>query len=725
MVINNFIKMNDWEISKFLTVIFALQISLLGLVGLDLIGFKIPILREVVAFIYLTFVPGVLILRILRLHKLSNIETLLYTVGLSISSLMFLGFFINLLYPLFGISKPLSTNYLLITLTGFVLFLSLLSYFIDRNYSAPDFIDLYDLSSPTFLFLCLIPFLAVFGTYLMNFYNVNSIILTLIVLVSIIAVLVSFDKIPKKLEAFALFIISISLLYQGWLISMYIWGGDIYSEYYFSKLVIENSYWNWSISQNTNAMLSITILGPFFHNISDMSLTWVYKIVYPFLFSLVPLGLYHIVRKQTTDKIAFLSSFFFVSTIFYSVWVIPFKQELAELYIILLTLLIIDITMDKKKISLLLVLFGFSLVVSHYGTSYLYILSLLFVCLMLNLFSYFEKKDIFNSKFQKFLFNSSLENRTVNSSFVVLFIVFTFSWYIYTSDSSLFENILRIGHNITSNIYSEFLSSNNVEGLNYVTKAPLSIFGYIQQFLYILTSFLIVVGILSQLINRCKLRFQSEYYLFSVMALILCVASITVPYFSSAMYTQRLYQLTLVFLAPFCVIGAIQIFKVTLVSLRLSLNKRNLNNFLKFFSIFLVIFLIFNIGFVDEVASTHRLDTISFSHNVNIHKNVYEQDVYATQWFSHNYNTGLIYADITTENALLSYGGFDITKLSPTDQNINLKEGYLYLGYQNIVNNLFINTTFKKCNLTEISQVMGSNNQIYSNGGTKIIISND
>ena len=134
--------MNDWPISKFLTFVFALQISLLGIIGLEFIGLKIHILRELIAFIYLTFIPGILILRILRLHNLPTIESILYAVGLSISSLMFLGFFIDIFYPFFGILKPLSMPYLLTTITGFVIFLSILSYIIDRDFSNPDLMDL-------------------------------------------------------------------------------------------------------------------------------------------------------------------------------------------------------------------------------------------------------------------------------------------------------------------------------------------------------------------------------------------------------------------------------------------------------------------------------------------------------------------------------------------------------------------------------------------------------
>ena len=127
MQVNNPFQMNDWEIKKFLKVVLAIQLVMWGVIGLDAIGLKIPIIRQFIGFIYLTFVPGIVILRILKLHKLGNIETFLYTVGLSIATLMFTGLFMNSLYPIFGISRPISTIPLIITISVVVLILQFIT----------------------------------------------------------------------------------------------------------------------------------------------------------------------------------------------------------------------------------------------------------------------------------------------------------------------------------------------------------------------------------------------------------------------------------------------------------------------------------------------------------------------------------------------------------------------------------------------------------------------
>ena len=167
MEINDPLQMNDWKITKFLEIVLTIQVAVLGSIGLESIGVKVPILRELITFIYLLFVPGILMIRIMRMHKLGSIETFLYSVGLSIAILMLVGLLMNTLYPLMGISKPLSSSYLIITFTILVGILSVLSYIKDKNFCDPDFINI-PICHKNFLFLCLIPFITILGTYLMN-----------------------------------------------------------------------------------------------------------------------------------------------------------------------------------------------------------------------------------------------------------------------------------------------------------------------------------------------------------------------------------------------------------------------------------------------------------------------------------------------------------------------------------------------------------------------------
>jgi len=115
----------------------------------------------------------------------------------------------------------------------------------------------------------------------------------------------NFIDIKKTYYPIAIFSITLSLLLHTSLISNYVWGWDLQTEIYLADLVLQNAYWNFTQISNYNAMLSITVLAPIYSYMLNMKLVWVFKIVYPILFSFLPLGLYHIYKKQTNNKIAF------------------------------------------------------------------------------------------------------------------------------------------------------------------------------------------------------------------------------------------------------------------------------------------------------------------------------------------------------------------------------------------------------------------------------------
>ena len=180
--------MNDWEINKFLKVVLAIQTAMLGVISLDAIGLHIPIIRQLIGFIYLTFIPGILILGILRLDRLNMIETVLYSLGLSCSFLMFVGLFMNEVYPVFGITKPLSTTSLITTLIALISALYLLCCIRNPGYIPSSIVNLNTdlLFSPYTLSFLLIPFLAIFGSYSVCFYDNNILLLLLLLLIAVI-----------------------------------------------------------------------------------------------------------------------------------------------------------------------------------------------------------------------------------------------------------------------------------------------------------------------------------------------------------------------------------------------------------------------------------------------------------------------------------------------------------------------------------------------------------
>src|SRR5208337_3235575 len=144
--------------------------------------------------------------------------------------------------------------------------------------------------APT-LFLCIIPFLAVFSTYLVNTYNVDAGQFALWLLLCVVVLLIAFDKvIPSKLYPLAVFVIALSLLFQQTLISAWLTGWDIQTEWSLAHSILSTGVWNPNLALVYDSMLSDVALAPIYSLISSLDLVWIFKLVYPAICALAPVG---------------------------------------------------------------------------------------------------------------------------------------------------------------------------------------------------------------------------------------------------------------------------------------------------------------------------------------------------------------------------------------------------------------------------------------------------
>ena len=578
--------MNSWGIKKFIQVVLIILSAMVGLVGLATLGFDIPVLRQIVGFVFLTFIPGLLILRILRLHRLEAIETLLYSVGLSIAFVMFLGLFMNMLYPFIGIYKPISILPVIITITSIVLILCIAIYKREKHCDGYSFqplhLDWSELISSPALFLFLLPFLSALGTFLVFSLHCNAVLLILLALIALIPILIAFGKfIPVKLYPLAIVTISIALLWQRSLLSFDLPDGDILVEYYYQGVVLRNSLWNTNIAANVNAMLSVVMLPPIYSIVLNLNTVWVYKIIYPLFYSLVPLALFQVYRKQTDDKVAFLASFFFMSFPEF-IFTMPFlaRQIVAELFVALSILLFLGEGMNATKRATLLVIFGLSIVVSHYGLSYIYMSFLIMALLILLLL----KSSAVNELWENILAkshrlkentnsptllkhtNGFQQRSTLNVTYVMLFIVFCLSWYLYISSGSPFNTIIRIGDHIYDSLSTELFSweardPNIAQAMGLAPMRSVDVEWHIARIFQYITQLFIVVGLIDFVFKRRKTKFHPEYAAMSFVSMVLIAMCIILPHFATALNMTRLYHITLIFLAPFCILGGIALFR--------------------------------------------------------------------------------------------------------------------------------------------------------------------
>jgi len=729
MPINDIFQANDWKIRHLLIIVLSLLFALWSSIFLDTLGFPIPFLRQFTGFLLLTFVPGILILRILRAHHLGAVKTTVYAVGLSLATLMFTGFFVNVAYPLFGIYRPISLWPLIVTISVLVGILCIFAWFRDWDFATPTSINLREVFSPPILTLSLLPFGAIAGTHLMNFYDTNVLQMILLPVLALIPVVIVCTRfIPEKYYPYAVFSVAITLLYHTALISTYIWGWDIQYEYYLTNGVIQNSIWDFTDYSSCNAMLSLMTLAPIYSILLGIGLEWIFKVIYPFFFALVPLGLYVVFQRQTNEKIAFLACFFFMSIfVFFTEMVSLARQEVAELFLVLILLSMIDRDLSGQQRSILFLSFTASLIVSHYGLSYIFMLLLLIALAIVILEHYvgiLDRVNWFWDRIQKktgwfaglTLQMASLKPSVIPLRFVIWYGLFLLVWYIYIASSSSFESIVYLARPFLRDIHSDLLNPDAAQGIAVIVKEADTPLHEIAKYLHIVTIFFIVIGFAVTVVTRRKeINFDARYFLLSCGALALCIGGVALPYFASALNTTRLYQISLILLAPFGVIGGL-----ALASKLRDLSDSH-NNSLRVVAVFLGIFLLFNCGWIYEIVQD---DPTSFALNRSLDSPVFsKQEVLGSLWLTNLKDSRPVAAD-TYRKLLMS--GF-VGRPACRDIRAVMLDGedcYVFIGQYNILNKRIavtrIGSTTQSPQYIAISALHEGQNAIYSNGGSRI-----
>jgi uncharacterized membrane protein len=752
MKVINPLKMNDWNIRSFSIFFFSVQCAFWGTLLLDFVGLHVPIIRQLISFIYLTFFPGILILRILRLHKLNNIETLLYVVGLSLFTLMFSGFLLNLIFDAFSIPAPISLLPLVLTINLVILVLFICCYFVDKEFSEPDYFEIRELLSPRVLFFAILPFLSILGVQFVNFYENNVLLLLMIIFIALSFVLICLDNsFNPKLYPFIIWTMAISLVWHNTLISSYILVNDDVIEYYYAALVVKNSFWDWTILSNYNAVLPTVILAPIYYNICNIDLTWIFKIIFPFLFSLTSIGVYSIFVHATKNaKIAFLSSFLYI-TIYPFIFQIPLitKQCTAELFLVTLFMLIFKDNVSNLKKAVLCIIFSLSLTISHYGTAYIVMFLFLFIAFLVFFIQLLDNKKLFksfkgsiHSSSKRELININIQSNPISFNFILLFLVSTVAWYFFVSSSSSFSNLIYIFHRITNTIILDFMSSENSRGMYMIMRSEKSVLRTVTKFFYLFSQFFILIGFVKSFFKNSRMKFSSLYLAFSLYFLIILFLAVAVSYFS-VMDPRRLFHLSLILLSPFCTIGGLEFCKLILKKLpKLStfFDPKSLKASYSILTVFFTISFLLSSQLLYEVAgddpgsvSISQESIKKYGSDVTkadfYSRYIMTQNIFSGKWLFNNTLGAQIYATDLVEGypSLTIYSGFNLKDIHIFNPELKeIGQGYVQLSYLNLIERLGYSNfgplyEKKVYNFSNVSRLLENDYIIYNNGGSKIV----
>jgi uncharacterized membrane protein len=750
-------------IKKHLLIVGAIVLGLVGLTGLATLGFDVPILRHVLGFLFLTIVPGSLILRILKTHNICTAESLVYSVGLSLAFVMFSGLLVNIAFLTFSITRPISLYPLILAFSLAILALGAIAYVRDKDFRPEIKSSWRPTLSPPYLFLMLLPNVAVLGALLVNYYQNNILLLILIVAVALTMALAAFGRlIPETAYPLATVMISISLLYMLTLFSPAISSYDIQVEYSLQNSVFQSGYWNPATPGNVNTALSIVMLSPIYSLVLNIPAIYVFKAVYPLFFCLIPLALFLAYREQVGAKRAFFTAFLLISVI--SFVGSENRQAVSEFFLVLLILLMVTPRLSRLQKSTLAIVFIMTLPVSHYGLAYI-LLGFFILCWALikvlktkAVAGWWEKlTSRFASPSPQGDSNDPrglLVSPMLSGTLVSLYLVFALAYYMYTASGTMFTAIVTIPQHIVQNI-SEFFNPLARESLVIAATggdiARVSMMGKVFRVVQYAVQFLIVVGFIRLMLRPTRTKFTIEYTVLTAISALMLFAVIAIPYFSGYLETERFYRIALLFLAPLCVLGGEAIWQglSTLIKRHslpvkfrqgvLALDHGNVNQaYLGVFTLAVLIpYFLFNTGFIFEVTKSDLYDVVDTpsstalsSYRVDM-KASNHREYAATEWLSGIINNkSLVYADIYAAlplNGLLSgrVGVF------PRDDRQMPANTYIYLKTWNIEKNeavfmmihgeriWFEHVSFEA--LPDLSRILENKNLIYDNGGARVM----
>ena len=791
MEFRNIFTLNDWKFKEFATVILLIQI-LMWIVGFFSYNeMHIPIFNDIITLLYLALVPGVLILRILKLHKLGNTFTTLLSVGLSILSVMLVGLFMNQVYPLFGISKPIETLPLLITFTVYNMALLLIAYKQDKDYfhysSSKLSVEL--LTSNQFICLCILPLIAIIGAYTLQYYGRNEIQILLLLLICTLVLAMAWGYLKREYYHIAIFSIAISILYYSVLISNHIWGYDIFFEYQFATYVIKNGIWDHTWPHAYNAMLSVVMYAPIYNKLSGMTLTWILKFIYPFLFSLISIGLYKIFERRTGGKIAFLAAFFFIAYNGFSYgWMVQMaRQQIAEIFLVLLVWLMIDRKIPQNKRKILYLLFGVGLILSHYSVTYLFMFMLLATIVTLSILSSRFGNIIntilitFGAERKYFGKYFKVTDQTISLPLSLFFIGFIVVYYSLTADSkpiaSLFDALKIVSKNVNAmismgsvnpmiilaglgivlillvlayKVFNKISKDVSVEDIqvhpfikNQVMKIKqmslrrrqaiivgATVFAFLYlwwpfrymdivsinaQRVILFSVYFILIGFIMNIIQPKYLHFTREYNAFALFNLVILACGLYIPAFRGQLSLQRIYEVTFVVLAPFCIIGLYYISNSAIGLIKTTELRKRIGITMKVIGVFLVLFFILNTGLIDYEMGQHSTLPIDNS----IDAPIFSQGEYAgVAWFKNYYDNeqnNTLFSDAFSN--ILLYWLNDMHTTNPKNMSDMEPRSYMFLRSNNIKHNSFL---YGNGEYLPIDEPISKSSKIYDNGDSQI-----
>jgi uncharacterized membrane protein len=384
------------------------------------------------------------------------------------------------------------------------------------------------------------------------------------------------------------------------------------------------------------------------------------------------------------------------------------RQMIAELFFVLLFLILFSKRLSSRNSKILFMIFGFCLIVSHYSLAIIFA----FFVTLIWLLGYFAKRT----------------NSHISLSMVVFFLALMFSWFLYTASSA---TMISVSGKLSwiiggfSDFFNPTLRGTTVLVGIGASVAPSPLYS-VSRAIALATEFFILIGFLVLLLKKKK-GFDFEYFVPCLGSIIILALCILLPNFASTLGATRFYSIALFFAAPLFAIGCIALFRFAAKLLGFAAKKKTEIYSLILMTLLLGSYFLFQTSFIYEVTDSESwsLPLSRYRLGERLYSDFWyitESQVSSAEWLSQEVpkSNWAVYSDMSVSVNLIGYGGIDpnniyLIQSKPSLQN----DQFIYLAELNTVYDKF---TYNGL-LYNASDIIASQSysSIYNNGFCEIL----
>jgi uncharacterized membrane protein len=326
---------------------------------------------ELLLFPLLLMLPGVLLLRALRVPGSAVAAFPVYVPAASLAVLIASALTVDAVGPLIGVSQPLRTVPLLIGVELSCAVLLVASLRVPESTAIPWRVLYRPVRQ---CWPLLIPLVAGAGALRLNNGHSNAVAL-LALCACLAAVAWGIARAPRLDNAsltIILYAVSLAVMWAYSLRGDVVYGFDISTEYHALHHTVVGGVWHFSHPGDAyGALPAVTLLPAELHFLSGVSDLMVLKLLYPAITAMFPAAIFSLGLRIVERRWAFMAASFIVAqSTFAQELPALARQEIAMIFFIAMLGAIFDTGLGSRPRWVLGAVFGVGMALSHYSTTY-------------------------------------------------------------------------------------------------------------------------------------------------------------------------------------------------------------------------------------------------------------------------------------------------------------------------------------------------------------------